>query len=140
MDERDPATGWRFDVTVDGEDIGSFTACEGLGAEYDVMEYHEGGENSFTHRFPGSLRYANIRLTRPVDVGSASLAKWFSGLRDSVQRRTASIKAIDPTATEIARWDLVDVYPAKWTGPTFSVDGNVVVTETLELAHNGFLG
>jgi phage tail-like protein len=57
-----------------------------------------------------------------------------------VQRRTASIKAIDPTATEIARWDLVDVYPAKWTGPTFSVDGNVVATETLELAHNGFLG
>jgi phage tail-like protein len=137
--DADPALGWRFDVKIDGKEVGSFTACEGLGAEYEVYEYQEGGQNAFVHRLPGRLKYSAIRLTRPVDESSGELASWFSSMRDSVKRSTGSITAIDGAGTTIAQWNLVDLYPARWTGPSFSTEGNAVAKETLELAHNGFL-
>lgn len=135
----DPATGLRFEVRIDGIDVGSFTGCEGLGAEYEVFEYQEGGQNDYVHRLPGRLKYSTVKLTRPVDESSGGLAAWFSGFRTSVQRRTAAITAFDGAGNQIAQWNLVDLYPARWTGPGFSSDGNAVAKETLELAHNGFL-
>ena len=30
-------------------------------------------------------------------------------------------------------------YPFRWTGPSFSAEGNAVAKETLELAHHGFI-
>jgi phage tail-like protein len=140
----DPAVGLRFNVTVDGVDIGSFTACEGLSAEYEIFEYVEGGENGFVHRIPGRLKYAPIKLTRPVDARSdaaaGGLATWFSKQKMSVSRKTASITAVDGKGQAIAQWNLVDVYPMRWTGPALSIEGNSVPKETLELAHNGFMG
>jgi phage tail-like protein len=135
----EPATGIRFEVKIDGVDIGAFTGCEGLGAEYEVFEYQEGGQNAYVHRLPGRLKYSTVRLTRPIDESSGRLAAWFSSFRDSVKRHTASITAFDPQRNQIAQWTLADLYPARWTGPGFSSDGNTVVKETLELAHNGFL-
>jgi phage tail-like protein len=135
----DPALGLRFEVTIDGVDIGSFTACEGLGAEYEVFEYQEGGQNGYVHRLPGRLKYSNIKLTRPVDESSGRLAGWFSGLQRSVERCTASITALDSRGSRIAQWNIVGLYPARWTGPTFSADGASVAKESLELSHNGFL-
>jgi phage tail-like protein len=135
----EPATGIRFEVRIDGVDIGAFTGCEGLGAEYEIFEYQEGGQNAYVHRLPGRLKYSTVRLTRPIDESSGRLAAWFSSFRDSVQRHTASITAFDPQHNQIAQWTLADLYPARWIGPGFSTDGNAVVKETLELAHNGFL-
>jgi phage tail-like protein len=135
----DPATGLRFEVKIDGVEIGSFTACEGLGAEYEIFEYQEGGQNAYVHRLPGRLTYSTIKLTRPVDETSGQLAAWFSGLQQSVSRHTASITAFDLAGKQLAQWNLSDLYPARWSGPTFSADGNAVAKETLELAHNGFL-
>ena len=77
----DPAIGLRFEVTVDGIDIGSFTGCEGLGAEYEVFEYQEGGENGYVHRIPGRLKYTPVKLTRPLDTRSRMAA---GGLGDLV--------------------------------------------------------
>lgn len=134
----DPAIGLRFDVTVDGVALGSFTACEGLGAEYEITSYEEGGLNGYVHQLPGRLKYQNVKLSRAVDQDSGRLASWFSSLQRSVKRRTASIVACDGKGAAIVRWNLVDVYPARWTGPSFSSDGNSIAKETLELVHNGF--
>jgi phage tail-like protein len=139
----DPATGLRFEVKVDGVDIGSFTGCEGLGAEYEVFEYMEGGENGYVHRLPGRLKFTPVKLTRPVDERSGSssggLAAWFSQLKDQVERKTASITAVDARGGQIAQWNLVGVYPSRWTGPSLSSDGNNVPKESIELAHHGFI-
>ena len=143
----DPAAQFRFVVTIDGKEIGDFTALEGLSAEYNVMQYAEGGENGFEHRLPGQLKYSTIKLSRAVDEKSArnggGLASWFTTLGQSASRsqatRTAAITAFDATGEQIASWNLVDAYPFRWTGPSFSADGNSVAKETLELAHHGFI-
>ena len=142
----DPGTAFHFSVTIDGTELGAFTTCEGLAAEWDIEVYAEGGENAYEHRLPGRLKYPTIKLSRPLDtlsVGPNSVAAWFSKLHELGGRtgavRTASITALDADGEVIARWGLVDAYPTRWTGPNFSADGTTTVHETLELAHHGFL-
>ena len=39
----------------------------------------------------------------------------------------------------VATWGLVGVIPVRWTGPSLNLDTPKVATETLEIAHHGFL-
>ena len=138
----DPALSLRFDVVVDGvggsTPLGSFTACQGLAAEYEVMEYAEGGENGYVHRIPGRLRYPNLVLSRALDGSSGTVAAWFAAQQDAVERTTAVVTAYDPAGQRVASWALRDVCPVRWAGPAFSATGVGVASETLELAHHGF--
>ena len=45
---------------------------------------------------------------------------------------------LDAAGEAAAVWDVVDVWPTRWTGPTMDVNGKDIAFETLELAHNGF--
>jgi phage tail-like protein len=140
----DPAATCRFRVEVDVDeqgqtDLGAFTECSGLGAEYELKQVREGGENGFVHQIPGPLKFDNVRLSRPIDGSSAAVASWFSRMRDRVERTTVRITALDPAGAELATWTLVDVFPKRWTGPVFSAQNSAVAKETLELVHNGFV-
>ena len=44
------------------------------------------------------------------------------------------------SGSSVAEWVLMGVFPVRWTGPSLDVNGNQMAIETLELAHNGFLG
>jgi phage tail-like protein len=136
----DPGISLYFEVTVDGQELGSFTGCDGIGAEYEVYEYTEGGENSFVHKLPGRMKYSTIKLTRPIDGDSGKLSAWFSSLAVTVKRQTASISVYNSNREMVAQWNLEGVYPSKYTGPSLTSDGNQIAKETLELAHNGFMG
>ena len=39
----------------------------------------------------------------------------------------------------VASWWLDGVIPVRWSGPSLNLDSPKVATETLELAHHGFL-
>jgi phage tail-like protein len=140
-DPLEPALAVRFAIEVDGHTISRFTACDGLAGEWEVEEYREGGNPDQVIRLPLRLNYKNVRLTRPVDSESGKLAEWFSKARTEFQRVDASVVAYTANGgdhKEVARWDLVGVWPIKYTGPTFSSAGTTAATEILELAHNGF--
>lgn len=134
----EPALTYRFDVTIDGVAIGVFTACEGLTAEYDVYPYEEGGQNGYVHQIPGRLKFQPIKLSRPLDPESGVLAAWFSSLRATVKRGTACITAYDGNGKVVAKWNLIGVFPYKWTGPSLDSGGSEAAKESLELWHNGF--
>jgi len=57
-----------------------------------------------------------------------------------VRRQTGEISALDPEGQAIVTWNLEGIYPVRWSGPSLDIGNNQVATETLELAHNGFLG
>lgn len=44
---------------------------------------------------------------------------------------------LDRGGQEVARWNFVNAWPMKWTGPSFNAKNNDVAIETLELAHEG---
>lgn len=129
-----------FWLTVDGVKLPSFTECNGLSAQYDVEEWVEGGQNGYVHQLPGRVRFTPITLTRFVDGASGGVAAWFSSVADVKQRfRTARISAVDPSGRPVAYWDLSEVFPSRYTGPTFSAGGAAAATESLELVHHGFV-
>ncbi|MDQ6709648.1 MAG: phage tail protein [Candidatus Dormibacteraeota bacterium] len=131
----------RFRVKIDdGHELGDWSKCDGLSVEYDVLEYKEGGENGFIHRIPGRVKYQNIKLTRPINKDSERVAKWIASLKHRVTRHTAAISALDTEGHAIATWSLEGIYPVRWSGPSLDIGSNQVAMETLELAHNGFLG
>jgi len=136
----EPGLSLRFTVEIDGQDLGNWSKCEGLAVEYDVHEYQEGGNNSFVHRLPGRAKYQNIKLTRPVDSSTRSVVAWLASVQARVTPATAAITVLDTDGKPVATWNLLGVFPAKWTGPTLDVGANSVAMETLELAHNGFMG
>ena len=136
----DAALSLRFTVTIDGHgSLGNWTKCEGLTVEYEVHEYSEGGLNAFVHRLPGRAKYQNIKLTRPIDATSAAVLGWVASIQAVGSRVTAQIAVVDPEGKPVAFWNLLDVFPVRWTGPNLDIDTAQVATESLELAHNGFL-
>jgi phage tail-like protein len=131
----------RFKVIIDGYgSLGDWGKCEGIQVEYDVHQYKEGGQNGFVHKLPGRASYQNIKLTRPVNSDSAQVAGWLASIQGVVVRQTAQVAILDAEGSLVTAWNLIDVFPVRWSGPTLDVGSNSVATETLELAHNGFLG
>ncbi|HVQ90211.1 MAG TPA: phage tail protein [Mycobacteriales bacterium] len=137
----DPVNTLRFDVAIDGLDLGSFTAMDGLGAEYEVESYSEGGENGYVHQLPGRLKYSNIKVSRPVDLESKALYIWFGMLAKGVgvPRGTATVIAFNDNSEPVAEWTFVGVWPVRYTGPSFSIDNGKVAIETFEFAHTGLI-
>jgi phage tail-like protein len=132
----------QFSVVVDGLDLGRFSGCEGLSAEYSFEEIQEGGNNTFIYRLPGRVKYQNIKLTRLLTPESKKLAVWFSkfqSLKSSERKRGQAVITLwNVQGEKICFWVIQEVHPVKWTGPTFAADGSGVAKETVELAHHGF--
>jgi phage tail-like protein len=137
----DPVASLNFDVRVDDDKVhlGSFTSCEGLGIETQVISYEEGGQMGTVYQLPGRMKYTNVKLSRPLAPDS-NAASWFAQF-DPKKRVTATIRAMSPVGFGrecIAQWSLDGVFPVRWTGPQFKVDGGAIANETLELALSGF--
>lgn len=45
----------------------------------------------------------------------------------------------DSQLAEVASWELQNLLPSAWKGPTFDANGKAIAIETLELVHEGFL-
>ncbi|HEX5013805.1 MAG TPA: phage tail protein [Candidatus Limnocylindrales bacterium] len=137
----DPALSIVYRCTIDGVlPLGVWTKIEGLGFEYDIKEYKEGGVNLFTHKLLGPIKYTNLRLSRPVDSNSQWLAMWLQMQAIKVIPSTMAISALASTGEEITTWNLAGVIPFKWSGPTLDIMGNAIATETLEVVYEQIIG
>jgi phage tail-like protein len=134
-----PAFGVRFKVQIDDVELGLFTDCEGLGCEVVLEQRNEGGNNGYVWQLPSRIKYPNVKLTRPLTKDTEKVARWIAGLAGGVRRCTAQITAMTTDGTTVARWGLLDVVPVKWNGPAFKSGSSDVLTETIEIAHHGFL-
>ncbi len=99
----------------------------------------EGGNNGYIWQLPSRITYSNITLRRSLSKDTEKVAKWIASMATEVTRRTGNITAMAPDGTVMARWGLLDVVPVRWQGPTFEPDQAAVLTETVEIAHHGFL-
>ncbi len=52
---------------------------------------------------------------------------------------SGKITLFDAALGEVASWELQNVLPQAWKGPSFDANGKLVALETLELVHEGFL-
>jgi phage tail-like protein len=137
--DEDPIGVAQFGVEVDHLNLGTFTSCEGLQAEYAFEEVNEGGNNQYIHRLPGRLKYQNVKLTRPLSAQSMKVPVWFASFEQGRKKRgQATITLRSGHSIVVCRWVLKEVHPVRWSGPTFSADTNGIGKETLEIAYHGF--
>lgn len=140
----------RFQVTVDGLDLGGWSACTGLKVELKVTKVTSGGDYSTEYILPDHVSYPNITLERAVHPAHSNKVKtwleqkvrqWinYTGAGEPYAGGTGKITLLGAQGTEVMHWDLTGVYPVSWSGPSLSATDNKVAIEKLELAHQGFL-
>ena len=142
-DERqsgDHHLGLRFWVQVEGIEIAGFSECTGLTMETEVVDYAEGGLNTFTHKLPGRMKYTNVTLRRGMDRGEDLYSWYYDNTHGEFQRKNVSIMIYPPEGGEpIYQWDLMAAFPVKWIGPDMKTDAGASAVETLEFAHHGIV-
>ncbi|MEO8938431.1 MAG: phage tail protein [Burkholderiaceae bacterium] len=139
-DRRDPFRGFKFRVEIDGLQRAGFREASGLDSSQDAIDYREGDDKTVTIRkLPGLKKFSNIVLKRGI-TDDVDLWKWRKQVMDGKikdARKNGSIILMDDEGNDKVRWEFVDAWPTKWTGPTFNATGNEVAIDTLELVHEG---
>lgn len=141
----DPPFVGRFVFTVDGITIGAFTEVSGLSVQVDVEELAEGGQNAYTHRLLGRMKWPNLVLKRGVTDTDALFA-WLSecsgeGLTrngNKVTPRDGKISVLDAAGEPVRTWQFTGAKPVKWSGPRLAASSRELAVEELEVCHCGF--
>ncbi len=137
MARKDPYRSYRFIVEIDGIGRAGFRECSGLDSTQDPIEYREGIDPLTPRKLPGIAKYSNLSLKWGVS-DDIDLWNWRkSVIEGNAVRKNGSVVLLDDTGGEKIRWNFVNGWPNKWTGPSLNAGGNEVAIETLEIAHEG---
>jgi len=138
-----PYGAFNFEIQVDGISPdgklakGSFREVGGLEVELSPIDYRTGVDDIRVHKLPGLKKYPNITLKRGI-IGDPAFWNWIkAGLNGNITRADGRIILKDESQAEVMRWNFVDAWPCKWTGPALNATNNEVATEALELCHEG---
>jgi len=128
---------FRFLVEIDGLIVAGFSEVAGLQAETEVETIEEGGVNDHVHKLPKKTKYPNLMLKRGI-TDSSALWDWHKDVVDGkIERKSGYIILLDSEANEQWRWNFIEAYPVKWSGPDLKADGSTIAIESIELVHNG---
>lgn len=133
----DPFVAFLFRVEIRGIVEGYFRECSGLESTIQVVEDIQRGRGLMAKQ-PGRITFANIVLRWGLTTSNALYQWHLAALQGNVTRVNGAVMQVahDGT-TPLARWNFVDGWPSKYTGPTFNASGNDISVETLEIAHEG---
>jgi len=135
-DRNDPYKGYNFKLEIAGVARAGFHEASGLDGDLGATE-KEGGTADSPQKIPGGHKVGDVTLKRGV-IGDLTLWNWYQSVaQGKTERKNGSIVLSDESGEEKLRWNFVNAWPTKWTGPTFNADANDVAIETLEIAHEG---
>lgn len=142
MPENDPLVSSWFGVEFQGQVVGAFRECTGLGSENEVVEYKASGQKGdfVIKKLPGRLKWNNITLKRGV-TDSMDAWKWRKLVEQgkiSDARKNGTITMYNQQGDAIAKWNFTNAWPSKISGPEANAGNNEVAIEELELTHEGY--
>lgn len=133
----DPFRAYNFLVELDGITRAAFRECSGLDSSQNAIDYREGGEPLRMRKLPGLNTFSNITLKWGITTDPEFWEWREKAAQGRVERKNGSIILLDDAGSETMRWNFVDGWPTKWTGPTLNATGNEVAIETVEIVHEG---
>ena len=143
-----PPASFYFRVSIGGAKDGydaQFQEVSGLEIEQDVEEIKEGGENDFSWRVPGRVKFNNLVLKRGMVAKDSGLVKWVNSqliqsahLNAAVEVKTVDVELMDEKGDPLKKWSFERAYPVKWSTSNLSSQDNSVVVETVEFAYKKF--
>lgn len=133
----DPYHGFNFLVEIDSVLAGGFSECSGLSVETETMEYREGGQNGFVHRFATGTKYPPLVLKHGLTFIDG-LWSWHQDVvKGQFKRRNGTIYLLNQQRIPVMWWNFSDAFPTRWTGPDLRADSSQVAIESVELSHRG---
>lgn len=142
MAQQDPLISAWFSIEFQGQVSGAFRECEGLGSSNEVVEYKASGEKGeyVVKKVPGRLVWNNITLKRGI-TDSMDMWKWRKLVEQgnvNSARKNGTITMYNTQGTAVAKWNFVNAWPSKITGPSVNAGENGVAIEELEITHEGY--
>ena len=142
MPDKDPLVSSWFGVEFQGQIVGAFRECTGLGSENEVVEYKASGQKGeyVIKKVPGRLKWTNITLKRGV-TDSMEAWKWRKLVEQGKitdARKNGTITMYNQQGDPVAKWNFTNAWPSKLNGPSANAGNNEVAIEELELTHEGY--
>jgi phage tail-like protein len=134
----DPFPARNFKVEIEGISVTAFSEVSGIEAEVPVVDNRPGSDKApGPRKLPGEAHFTNIVLKRGM-TDDHSLWDWMQKTLDGkIERKNVSIVLLNEAGEEALRFNCLNAWPTKWTGPTLNSTANEVAIETLEIAHEG---
>ncbi len=135
----DPLLGFNFAIDVGGAVKGYFTEVGGLGSENEIVEQKVVNDKGVEVilKIPGRLKWGDITLKRGI-TPNMDLWNWRKQVEDGQvkeARKNGSIVMYDRELKEAARWNFINAWPSKISGPTPKSDGNEIGVEEMTIVH-----
>jgi len=138
---------FKFTIEIDGIAHAGFNKCSELSAEFDTVEYREGGDLVPTVKDPGLLNFADVTLERGAVADDSDLYEWFESVADYALntgrvnpefKRSLDIVVRDRDGTVLKRWRLTEAWPKKFVGGEWDGGASEKTMEMVTLAFTGF--
>jgi phage tail-like protein len=139
-----PVGNFIFQLKLDGIDTaGFFSDATGLSSENQVIDHTalDAKGKPLPQKFPGQVKWTNIVLKRGVDA-QMELWKWRQEILDGnidANRKDCTISVLDATGKAVVMYSFVRAWPCKYSSPGLNANGNEILVEELEIAHEGFV-
>ena len=131
-----------FSLEITGKMVGAFREVTNLGSENAVVEDKSRGPDGkyIIKKIPGTLKWNDITLKQGL-TDNMDMWKWRKLVEEGKvddARANGSIVMYDTAGQAVARWNLVNCWPSKLSGPAGKADGNEVAVQEMTLAHEGY--
>ena len=138
--ESDPLIAYQFGIEVGGMVTGYFSEAGGIGSESEIVEQKVAvdGKDS-VQKMPGRLKWNDVTLKRGI-TDNMQIWEWRAMVEEGKMkdaRKNCSILLFDRSMEVAARWDFVNAWPSKVSGPDVKADSNEFGIEEMTLVHEG---
>jgi phage tail-like protein len=137
----DPLVSYTFCLEIDGIQAAYFSEGSGFDSEVQVIEHRENGVGGkeIIRKLPGQKKWSDITLKRG-STSDLTLWEWHKKILDGDvigARKNFSVVIYDTMLKEVARFNGIDGWPSKWTGPDLKANDNAVALESITICHGG---
>lgn len=140
-------TACKFYFEADGITEKVIKEISGLSVEATpAQEVHGSSKGGLATRqaTPTRAKFTNVTV-KVIATTDRDLYQWYEDCNKNMgegsswrnKRRAGSVSAYDQSNQMQARWEIVNCYPCKYAGPTFTASSGDMANETVELVHEG---
>jgi phage tail-like protein len=135
-----PIPKFHFQVDWGGTRIG-FTEVTGLTIENEVIEYREGNSPEYNKiKMPGLQKFGNITLKPDIFASDYECFAWLNPVKlNNIERRDVIISLLNENHEPVVVYKVKQAWPVKIQAPDLKSDANVMVIESVDLAHEGLM-
>jgi phage tail-like protein len=138
----DPLIAAFFAVEMQGKVKGVFRELAGMGSETEVTEHQASDSKGaqVVKMVPGRLKWTPITLKQGI-TDDMSFWDWRASVEQGDMdkaRKNGSLVMYDSAGKEAARWNFINAWPSKISGPEANAAQSAIAIESLTIAHEGY--